>query len=407
MTTRPFLSAPMRAVHAQLGDWMRAVGMRTHIDAAGNLRGVYDAAAPCLADGTTAPTLFVGSHLDTVPRAGAFDGPLGVAVGIALIESLEGSRLPFAIEVIGFSEEEGVRFGVPFIGSRALVGDVDETLLARRDQAGRSIAEAIADFGLDPSNLAAVRPDGPCLGYLEVHIEQGPMLDDLELPIGVVDAIAGQSRVDVVFTGAAAHAGTTPRHGRRDALAAAAEWVSCVEREMDDVAGLMATAGSLQVEPGVANVIVGRCAATLDVRHADDRIRNAAVTRLATAAHAAGRRRGVDVGWTLTHERRAVAMDAALARILERAVARAGVPRHRITSGAGHDAMVVAALMPAAMLFVRSPGGISHHPDEWVHEGDVAAALCAMRYALDELAADERFRGTSSQHVDRDAAKGT
>lgn len=381
-TTRTFLSEPMRGVHAVLSSWMSRIGMAARVDAAGNLRGVYPAAH----SSADAPRLFIGSHLDSVPRAGAFDGVLGVVLAIGLVESLDGRRLPFAIEIAGFSEEEGVRFGVPFIGSRAVGGSLDEDLLQRRDAGGRSVTDAIRAFGLDPAGIPDARARGRFVGYLECHIEQGPVLERLGVPLGVVDTIAGQSRAEGVFTGVPGHAGTTPMGDRRDALAAAAEWVGVVERHARDTPGLVATVGRLEVVPGAANVIPGQCSATLDVRHANDDLRGDAMGTLSAAARAIAGRRGMQLTWTPRLDQPAVAMDEAMVAALERAVARAGIPVHRLASGAGHDAMIMAPLMPAAMLFLRTPGGLSHHPDESVLEQDVAAALAAGRFFLDDLA---------------------
>jgi allantoate deiminase len=378
ITTRTFLSPPMRDAHARLGEWMHRAGMAVRVDAAGNLRGTYPGAS-------TAPPLLIGSHLDTVPQAGAFDGILGVVLGVALVDLLGGRRLPFPIEVIGFSEEEGVRFGLPFIGSRALAGTLDDGVLGRTDKAGTSVREAIASFGLDPSAIPAARFDS-ALGYLEFHIEQGPVLDTLGLPLGVVTAIVGQSRFEITFTGSANHAGTTPMAARRDALAGAAEWISAVEAEALDVSDLVATVGRIEVEPGAANVIAGRAAVSLDVRDAEDSVRQAAVERLLAAAHrvAAKRHLSVDVRERLIQP--SVPMDHALTAMLARAVERSGSTVHRMASGAGHDAMIMATRTPSAMLFVRSPGGVSHHPDEAVHDADVAAALAAGQYLLEDLA---------------------
>jgi allantoate deiminase len=378
-TTRTFLSAPMHDVHAELARWMKRVGMSVRVDAAGNLRGMYAGLTP------GARRLIIGSHLDTVPKAGAFDGVLGVVLGVALIERLDGQRLPFSIEVVGFSEEEGVRFGVPFIGSRALVGSLDDSLLDRTDPSGRRVRDAIRDFGLDPGCVTSARVDD-AFGYVEFHIEQGPVLDRLGLPLGVVDAILGQSRVEAIFTGRSGHAGTTPMGARQDALAAAAEWVGDVERQAVATPGLVATVGRLEAEPGSANVIAGRVRALLDVRHADDQLRAQALTRLAQSARDIGSRRRLDVVWHPYLDQPSVAMDSRLVSALAAAVSRSGAPVHRLSSGAGHDAMIMASRMPAAMLFLRTPEGISHHPDESVREDDVAAALTTGRHFLDELA---------------------
>lgn len=379
-TTRTFLSDSTRTVHAQVSRWMRDAGMSVLVDAAGNIRGVHA--------GTTgdARRLFIGSHLDTVPHAGAFDGILGVMMGISLVESLRGRRLPFSIEVIGFSEEEGVRFGIPFIGSRALVGDVDAALLAAPDASGRTIAQAIDDFGLDVSRIADARATSNPLGYLEFHIEQGPVLDHLRQPVAIVDRIVGRSYADVTFVGSAGHAGTTPMDARRDALTGAAEWIGCVEAQARHIGGLVATTGRIEAAPGAANVIPGHCRVTLDVRHGDDGTRNAAVDRLRSAAREIAARRGLTVEWLSRFDYAAVAMHPALVAMLTRAVERTGATATTMSSGAGHDAMIVAPHMPAAMLFVRTPGGLSHHPDESALEGDVAVALAAGANFLDELA---------------------
>jgi allantoate deiminase len=378
-TTRTFLSPVMRAVHSDLAAWMVDLGMNVRVDQVGNLHGVYEASRP------DARRFFIGSHLDTVPRAGAFDGVLGVVLGIALVELLNGERFPFAIEVVGFSEEEGVRFGVPFIGSRAFTGSADAVLLARRDAGGVSVADAIRQYGLNPASIRDAVAESRAVGYLEFHIEQGPVLDTLGIPLGIVDMIVGQTRAEAVFTGAPGHAGTTPMARRRDALAAAAEWTVAVEREAHATPGLVATVGRVQADPGVGNVIAGRCAATLDVRHQDDTVRKATVHKLETSAREIAARRTLDVTWTARLDQPAVAMNPGLVSTLERAVRRAGAPVHHLSSGAGHDAMIVASRMPAAMLFLRSPGGLSHHPDESVTEEDVAMALEAGRHFLNEL----------------------
>jgi allantoate deiminase len=374
----------MHCVHADLRVLMDQAGMSVHVDAAGNLRGYHGGAA------ADAPKLIVGSHLDTVPHAGAFDGILGVVLGVALVTSLGGRRLGFGIEVVGFSEEEGVRFGFPFIGSRALVGSLDDALLAKRDAAGVPVADAIRAFGLDPAAIGEARVTGTTLAYLEFHIEQGPVLENLNIPLGVVTSIAGQSRLEVKFEGKANHAGTTPMHLRRDALAGAAEWIGAVEREAAVVPSLVATVGKIEAQPGAGNVIAGWVRMSLDVRHTKDEVRAAAVKHLLDAAQQIAARRGLAASSELSLNQAAVAMDARLIEMLGCAVRDGGYPEHRMHSGAGHDAMVMAERMPAAMLFLRSPGGISHHPDEAVLEADVAAALATGLHFVDQL---ERANG--------------
>jgi allantoate deiminase len=349
--TRTFLSPPMREVHRLVRGWMEDAGLHVWVDAVGNIRGVSD-------DG---PRLMIGSHLDTVPHAGRYDGVLGVIMGIAL------AGLQIApLEVVGFSEEEGVRFGKPFIGSRALAGlPVLEP----------EILEAIGAYGLDPGEIPLAVIDDNVRGFLEFHVEQGPVLESLDLRLGVVEAIAGQSRVALSFIGKANHAGATPMKHRRDALAAAAEWICFVERTARNTEGLVATVGQLEIESGAVNVIPGTVRATLDVRHADDRVRTDALGALEIAAKSFARDRSVRVQWDPRNQQAATAMDASMIRALANAAESAGHPAHRMVSGAGHDAMILARKVPAAMLFLRSPGGISHHPHEAVLASDVDAAL--------------------------------
>ena len=373
-TTRTFLSKPMRDVHTALAAWMARIGMTVRVDAIGNLRGVYPATtSPRMR--RSAPRFFIGSHLDTVPNAGAFDGVLGVVMAIALVEMLGGKRFPFAIEVVGFSDEEGVRFGVPFLGSRALAGSFDSALLDRTDESGKTVRDAIRGFGLDPNRIPDAQAAASSLGYLEFHIEQGPVLDNLNLPLAVVDVISGQSRADVTFRGMAAHAGTTPMKTRKDALACAAAWIAEVEREALATSGLVATVGRINVEPGAGNVVPGKSNLSLDVRHPADSMRKASVDRLLKAAEEIATRRGLAATCEPRLDQASVAMDPSIAAMLDRAVERAGFPVHRMSSGAGHDAMIVAARMPVGMLFLRCAEGISHHPAESVREEDVAAAL--------------------------------
>jgi allantoate deiminase len=379
--TRTCLSAPMRFVHRDLEVWMRQLGMDVRVDAAGNLRGVYRGVA------ASRRTLYLGSHLDTVPDAGAFDGVLGVVWAIAVIASLDRARLPFAVEVVGFSDEEGVRFGVPFIGSRGLTGTIDDDLLSRPDSAGVTLRDALKAFGVDPGDVDDARATADAVGYLECHIEQGPVLEHAGLPLGVVEHIVGQSRAEVMFTGMAGHAGTTPMSLRRDALAGAAEWVLAVEQYARETVGLVATTGRIEAQPGALNVIAGTCRVGLDVRHADDDSRLAAVSGLRTRATETASRRALTCAWTGRLDQAAVALDRALTSRLKQAVAACGFPVHPMSSGAGHDAMVVASRMPAALLFVRSPGGISHHPDETVLVDDVAAAIAVGHALLTDLGA--------------------
>lgn len=383
---RTFLSAPMRACHQQIKEWMVPLGMHVTIDAAGNLHGLYPGV------NGSSPRLLVGSHLDTVPDAGRYDGVLGVVLALSLLESLHGRRLPFAIEVLGFSEEEGVRFGIPFIGSRALVGSLDAGLLLRSDERGVSVREAIRSFGLNPEAIdEAALPQNAVLAYLEFHIEQGPALDHLNLPLAVVEAIAGQTRMELVFSSAANHAGTTPMNLRHDALLAAAEWALAVEKEALATSGLVATVGVLDIKPGAVNVIAGECRAALDIRHGSDSQRDLSVKNVLHAAEEIAKRRGVSVNATTKLLQTATPMDHLLIREIEVAMSRVGVTPHTMVSGAGHDAMILAEKVPAAMIFLRSPGGISHNPKEAVRIEDVAKALECGLLLLDQLATSPEF----------------
>jgi allantoate deiminase len=319
-----------------------------------------------------------------VPNAGAYDGVLGVVLAIALIESLHGRRLPYEIEIAGFSEEEGVRFGRPCIGSKALAGTLDDNLLETTDDAGISVRSAITRFGLDPARLheALLRPN--TFGYLEFHIEQGPVLESLDRRLAVVESIAGQSRLTIQFNGAAGHAGTTPMHLRRDAVAGAAEWIGTVEREALSVPGLVATVGRIEVKPGASNVIPATAFATLDVRHPSNETRVFAVETLLDSAKQIAHRRNLSLDTHRKVEQNTVAMNQDLVKAAERALQQSGCPPYRMVSGAGHDAMIFAEKIPSVMIFLRSPGGLSHHPDEAVYPEDIDAALQAGYHFLDE-----------------------
>jgi allantoate deiminase len=309
-------------------------------------------------------------------------------MALAIIDRLQDAVLPFSMEVIAFSEEEGVRFGAPFLGSRAFVGTLDTALLARTDRGGISVRQAIRDYGLKDALLPeAIMTDA--LGYLEFHIEQGPALESEGLPLGVVETIAGQSRYEVVFTGEANHAGTTPMPLRHDAMSAAAQWIVEVEHYARETRGLVATVGSVLTIPGAGNVVAGEVRATLDLRSANDGTRTDAASHLLESAKAFGKLRGVTANATLRMDQAAVPMNRTLLRLLEDAVNSVGAPIRRIVSGAGHDAMIVAPHMPAAMLFLRTPHGLSHHPDESVLPADVQLGLDAGVAFVEALAKRE------------------
>lgn len=380
--TRRFLTPPVHEVHAHLRHRMEALGMAVECDAVGNLRGFWRP------EGLRGKRLIVGSHIDTVPDAGAYDGVLGVALALECVELVQELRLPLPIEVIAFSEEEGVRFGVPFIGSRAVAGRFDPALFALADAAGITLEAAIRNFGLDPARIEEAAIDDDALGMIEMHIEQGPVLEAEDLSVAAVEAIVGQSRYAVEFRGQANHAGTTPMRLRRDALAGAAEWISAVESLALKTDGLAATVGKIGVQPNVGNVIPGTAMLSLDVRHVHDSVRKESVERLLAQADVIAERRRLTVQCTRQLDQPAVPLDERMTSFVADAIEAGGMPLKRMTSGAGHDAMVIAARVPTAMLFLRSPGGISHHPSESVRQEDVEAALKVSQNFLERLAAE-------------------
>jgi allantoate deiminase len=355
---RRFGTEALARAHALAAGWMRDAGMTVREDSVGNLIGRLGDAH--------APALVLGSHLDTVVDAGRFDGPLGVLVGLAVAERLE--EPPFPVEVVSFADEEGVRFGTAYLGSAAMTGRFDPAWPELRDADGIALGELLRG---DPASAA--RAAGELLGYVEVHIEQGPVLEERGLPVGVVTAIASQTHAEAVFHGEAGHAGTVPMHGRRDALCAAAELVLAAEEVARD--GVVATVGRLTVAPGARNVIPAKATLTVDVRHRDDAVRRAAARKLRERADGIAARRGVRLDWHEHADLAAVPMAPRLADGLAAAIEAHGLPVARLPSGAGHDAASMAAITPAAMLFVRCRGGISHHPDESVEEADVAVAI--------------------------------
>lgn len=381
-TTRTFLCDAMHDCHAFFRSWMEAAGMEVAVDRAGNLRGFYPGQTP------GAPTFVLGSHLDTVPHAGAFDGVLGVAIAIALVQSLKGRTLPCALEVVGFSEEEGIRFRIPFIGSLGWLQQLPSSVLEAKDKAGISVSEAIEAFGAGRCDNVSHKSSRR-IGFLEFHIEQGPVLDNLGLPLALVTAIAGQTRASVAFSGSANHAGTTPMHTRKDALAAVAEWILSVEDSARSLEGLVATVGAVEIFPGAPNVIAGKATATLDVRHRDDAVRSLAAGTILKRAKDIAAARGLTVEHSIELNQAAMPMDVRLLSTLQKAFLEVGVEPHRMVSGAGHDAMIIAEHMPAAMIFIRSPGGISHHPAEAVHVADVELALRVGLEFLSRVTAEE------------------
>ncbi|MHA0917184.1 allantoate amidohydrolase [Kosakonia cowanii] len=383
--TRVYLSSEHLQANALVAQWMQQAGMNTWQDAVGNICGRYEAAQP------GAQALLLGSHLDTVRNAGRYDGMLGVLAAIEVVDALNraGLRGAQAIEIIGFADEEGTRFNIALLGSRGLTGSWPASWLACEDAQGVSVAQALALAGLSADAIfAAQRPVADFSAYLELHIEQGPVLEQEDLALGVVSAINGAHRLHARFTGEAGHAGTVPMRHRRDALAAAAEWLLFIEQTTQAFApDIVATVGTLQCEPGAVNVIPGAVSLTLDIRSPQDEARDALLQRLLAQAEVIAARRGVGFSHEIFYTIAATPCDEALRAQLTDAVREVQGRTMLLPSGAGHDAIAIAERWPSAMLFVRCAGGISHHPAESVTEDDVAQALRAFSLAVGQLIA--------------------
>ncbi len=379
--TRAYGTPALREAQEAVAGWMREAGMDVRRDAVGNLIGRYEGEQP------EAPAFLIGGHLDSVRDAGRYDGILGVLAGVAVVERLHAAerRLPFVVEVVAFADEEGLRFHSTYLGSRALAGTLDEETLSLTDDNGVTFGEAIQNFGGDPAAIESARRDpAEFLGFVEPHIEQGPNLEERDLPVGVVDAIVGGSRAEITVEGEAGHAGTVSMARRRDALCAAAELVLAIEGVGRSDPAMVATVGQFEVAPGASNVIPGEVRLTLDLRHPADEPRLRAENQLRELVAEIGARRGVLATWHEVQGYVSTRCDPGLTDRLAAAVSTCGVEPHRLPSGAGHDAVALADLLPVAMLFVRCAGGISHNPAESVDVADVAVAC----NVLDALVGD-------------------
>jgi allantoate deiminase len=365
--TRTFASPAMRRANKLVGSWMREAGLQVREDAAFNLLGRWNSAQ------RGAKTFLLGSHLDTVRDAGKYDGPLGVLAAIAAVKILRkrGVKLPFNLEVVGFSDEEGVSYQTAYLGSRAFAGTLTPADLARIKE---------------KQIMSARRNKNEFLGYAEVHIEQGPVLEKNNLPVGVVTAIAGQSRLRVEFHGVAGHAGTVPMNLRHDALAGAAEFIFSVEAITKRKSGLVATVGKIEAAPGAGNVIPGKVSLTLDVRDQKDSRRIAAVKALQIKAQIIAKRRGLKLAWALVQQTAAVPCDKSLTQNFSKCITQRGLKVLKLPSGAGHDAAAISAICPVAMLFVRCKGGISHNPAESVKTAAVRVAIEVLADFIQTLA---------------------
>jgi allantoate deiminase len=385
--TRIFLTPELRAAADLLLQWMREAGMAAHLDAIGNVCGRYEGERPGL------PCLMLGSHYDTVRDAGKWDGPLGLITAISCVADLNRRdvRLPFAVEVTGFADEEGVRYASTLLGSRAVAGTFDESVLGVKDQAGVAMRDALVEFGLDPDHIgAAARARRELLAYVELHIEQGPVLEGLHLPVGVVTAISGATRLAVSLTGMAGHAGTVPMALRRDALTGASECIIEIEEFCrTDPDGLVGTVGYIHAAPGATNVIPGQVSFTIDMRAPDDTHRKLAVADVVRRIEAIAKRRRLALQIDVTHENRSVPCAPWLRGQLSRAVAAEGFRVFELPSGAGHDGMAMIDISDVGMLFVRCRGGISHHPDEHVDLADADAGARVLLRTIENFVAEK------------------
>jgi len=372
--TRPYGTGALLDARDQLAAWMTEAGMSTRVDNVGNLFGRYEADTQA----TDPRTFLIGGHFDSVVDAGRYDGTLGILTGIAVVRHLHetGRRLPFAIEVAAFADEEGNRFHTSFLGSSPVAGLWDPAWLALEDDAGTPLEDAIRFMGGDPEaiGLDTIDPES-VLGFIEVHIEQGPVLQDQNLPVAAVSSITGSLRATVEFTGMAGHAGTVPMALRRDALAGAAELVLAVERIGASERDLVATVGTLECSPGASNVIPGRVYMTLDLRHPEPGVREQAYAGVHAQAEEIAGRRALDLDWSDSPSFAETVCDAHVTETLREAIAGEGIDPLSLFSGAGHDAITMANICPVTMLFVRCRDGISHNPAESIDEADVEAVL--------------------------------
>lgn len=379
--TRVYLSPEHLRANACVAEWMQAAGMRTWQDAVGNICGRYEAAEP------GAAALLLGSHLDTVRNAGRYDGMLGVLSAIETVQWLHDrrQRLPLAVEIVGFADEEGTRFGITLLGSRGLTGSWPESWITHPDGNGITVAAAMQDAGLDAAQVSlAARHVSEIAAYLELHIEQGPCLEEADLALGVVTAINGARRLNCHFSGEAGHAGTVPMLLRKDALAAAAEWMLFIEQATQ--APLVATTGMLSCQPGAVNVIPGEVQLSLDIRGPQDEPLERHLSQLLTQAQAIALRRRVSFSASEYYRIAATPCDKRLQQALGAAVETVQGCTLALPSGAGHDAIAMAERWPVGMLFVRNHRGISHHPAESVNTNDVALGVQAYLQAVTALA---------------------
>ncbi|MGF1770333.1 M20 family metallo-hydrolase [Enterovibrio makurazakiensis] len=373
VTRLPFTKEHHKA-NALLKGWMEEAGLTVHVDDAGTLIGRYDA-------GDNAPTLLMGSHQDSVKQGGSYDGIMGIVLPIIALDALnrQGGKLPYSVEILAFADEEGVRFPTALVGPRALAGTLDERVIDRKDKNGITLRHALKDFGVNPDNIGLLKRDASkILGFIETHIEQGPVLEHEDVPLGVVSAISGIERHQLTFTGQAAHAGTVPMHLRKDALTAAAEVIQEAEKLAIKIPDLLATVGQLDVTPNVVNAIPGNVSMSIELRSPIDEVREKAGEILQVFARDTALLRGLDCDIKRTYSQSATECDHSLQLAITRAIVATQCRVHQLPSGATHDASAMSDLTGVAMLFVRCKKGISHNPAEYASDEDMGLAIDAL-----------------------------
>jgi len=377
--TRRALGQAMRRAHGLVRSWMLEAGLHVEIDSVGNIFGSTNGNGE-------KPILLLGSHLDTVVNAGKYDGILGVVLALELVSEMNFSDLPFDVTVIGFSDEEGSRFQAKCVGSKSICGQLNETILTLRDENGICMRDAITDFGGNPENIFAPKyKSGEILGFIEFHIEQGVTLESNGFPIGIVDAIVGQTNIVVDYHGVAGHAGTLLMNQRSDSLLAAAKLVAAVERRALQTENMVATVGMIKNSPNVPNCVSGHTQVSIDVRHSIDAVRNAGAHDILGDAEGVAKAHGQEFTYEILGETASVACDAEIIDMLRKSVA--SIPHMQLSSGAGHDAMIMASICPVGMVFLRCKNGVSHNPLESVSEEDVAHAISVGEEFMSALAA--------------------
>jgi allantoate deiminase len=380
---RTFLSPANKQAAAKILEWMTSLGMETTQAPDGTVRGILPSGNP------HAAPLLLGSHYDTVIDAGKYDGALGIIAALAALETLlkEKTTLPYPVHLLAFSDEEGIRFQTTYLGSRSITGPLDLETLAAKDSSGITLRQAIANESPDPLAQHIRYAPCECRGYVELHIEQGRVLEEADEPACVVSSIAGQSRLTITLTGRADHAGTTPMPLRRDALAGAAACILAAESLAQSSPPLVITAGKIQVHPGASNSIPQSAAFSIDLRHPDDTTRRSSLETLHASFSKIAAYRQLQLDWRPIQDNNATPCDPSLTASLLASLTSVTGSRLTLPSGAGHDGVVISKICPIAMLFIRCRDGLSHHPDEFATSEDIATGIRILTHFLKSLPA--------------------